>query len=145
MVTNIMVMKNDAERVPQVQAKVKLGNIIYVFSEALLDSGGSKSLIAWFKIPAHMKPSHSNNPFPAVGTSETRTHKESIIFDQLSFPDFEMPSWISDVECFAFEDDGHSSYDLIIGQDILKPIRMEMNFTQEEINWQHVTLPFTQR
>ena len=57
------------------------GNIIYVFSEALLDSDGSKSLIAWFKIPAHMKPSHSNNPFPAVGTSGTRTHKESIIFD----------------------------------------------------------------
>ena len=136
---------NATKKVPQLRAKVKLGKISHVFNKVLLDSGGSKSLIARSKIPAHMKPSYSKNPFPAVGTSGTRTHKESIIFDRLSFPDFEMQSWISDVECFVFEDDGHSSYDLILGRDILKPIGMEMNFANEKINWQHVTLPFTER
>ena len=136
---------NTEEKVPQVRAKVKVGNINHTFNKALLDSGGSRSLIARSRIPVQIKPSLSKNPFPAVGTSGTRTHKESIIFDRLSFPDFEMPSWLSEVECFVFDDDGHSSYDLILGRDILKPIGMEMNFASEEINWQNVTRPFTQR
>ena len=136
---------NSEEKVPQVRAKVKIGNTNHTFNTALLDSGGSKSLIARSKIPVSMKPKLSKNPFPAVGTSGTQIHKDSITFERLSFPDFEMPSWISNIELFVFEDEGHSSYDLIIGRDILKPMGIEMNFAREEINWQDVTLPFTQR
>ena len=54
-----------------------------------------------------------------------------------------MSCWISNIECFVFDDEGHSSYDLIIGRDILKPIGLELNFARDEIIWQHITLPFT--
>ena len=69
------------EKVPQVRAKVKVGEINHVFNSALLDSGGSRTLIARSRIPTHMTPKISKNPFPAVGSSGTRTHQESLIFE----------------------------------------------------------------
>ena len=56
-----------------------------------------------------------------------------------------MSSWISTIECFIFDDENHTSYDLIIGRDILKSLGIEMNFAREEIIWRNVTLPFTSR
>ena len=56
-----------------------------------------------------------------------------------------MSSWISTIECFLFDDESHTSYDLIIGRDILKPLGIEMNFAREEIIWRNVTLLFTSR
>ena len=133
------------EPVPQVCVEVKYENANYRFQTALLDSGGSRSLIARSKIPSHMSPRISKKPYPALGTAGTQTHQESIIFDRICFPNFNMETWITDVEFFVFEDEGHSVYDLIIGRDVLKPLGLELNFAKEEIRWMNDTLPFTPR
>jgi hypothetical protein len=133
------------EPVPQVRVEVRTGTQRHVFSNALLDSGGSRSLIARSKIPSYVKTTTSKQGYAAVGSAGTRIHRESVKFDSICFPEFETDTWIVNREFFVFEDEGHSAYDLIIGRDILKPIGMEMSFKDEVIRWQDIAMPFTAR
>ena len=132
------------EPVPQAIVEGRQGDTIFI-GQALLDSGGSKSLIAKSRIPKYVKVTTLSKKYKAVSAGGPVTHVELVKFDRICFPQFEMEVWRADAEFIVFEDHGHSSYDLVIGRDILQPLGFEFSFADQTVRWMNVTIPFVPR
>ena len=135
------------EPVPQIVVEAKQESVenSFLFEQCLLDSGGSRSLIARSRIPngAEVKPlSKSYNAMSAAGTTE---YKESVTFSRIRFPEFNDHIWAEDIDFIVFDDDGHSAYDLVIGRDIIRILGFEFSFEDLTVNWCNKKLPFVQR
>lgn len=132
------------EPVPQAVVEGRQGDTIFI-GQALLDSGGSRSLIAKSKIPSNVKVTTLSKEYKAVSAGGPVTHVELVKFDRICFPQFEMEVWRADVEFIVFNDHGHSAYDLVIGRDVLQPLGFEFSFADQTVRWMNVTIPFVPR
>ena len=135
---------NPNEPVPQAIVEARQGEISYT-GKALLDTGGSKSLIAKSRIPNNIKITKLDQEYQAVSAGGPVSHEEYVTFDKVCFPQFDVDVWRSNVEFIVFEDNGHSSYDLIIGRDVLQPLGFEFSFSKQTVTWMNATIPFGSR
>ena len=132
------------EPVPQAVVEARQGDIAFV-GQALLDTGGSKSLIAKSKIPSNIQVTKLDKQYKAVSAGGPVNHIELVTFDKICFPQFDVDVWRSNVEFIVFEDHGHSSYDLVIGRDVLQPLGFNFSFSDQTVTWMNATIPFVPR
>ena len=133
--------------VPQVVVEARQDSVesTFLFEQCLLDSGGSRSLIARSRIPrsAIIKP--ISEEYCAVSAGGTTHYKESVTFAKIRFPQFDSDIWVEDVTFVVFEDKTHSAYDLVLGRDLILPLGFDFSFEEKNIKWCNKLLPFMQR
>ena len=133
------------EPVPQTVVEARQDDKVFLFGQSLMDTGGSRSLIARSRIPTGVKIKTLKDNYSAMSAAGPVEHQEVIIFDRICFPEFEMQIWHADAEFIVFEDHEHSAYDLIIGRDILQPLGFDFSFSTKQVTWMDVTIPFVKR
>ena len=135
---------DEDELVPSCIVEGRQGGTIYTGS-ALLDTGGSKSLIARSRIPSNIKITRLERKYKAVSAGGLVDHIDVVTFDRMCFPQFEMEVWRANVEFIVFDDHGHSYYDVIVGRDLLDPLGFEFSFVNKTVTWLNETIPFVAR
>ena len=133
--------------VPQVVVEARQESIegSFLFEQCLLDSGGSRSLIARSRIPRGATIRPMPRSYNAVSAGGSTQHKESVTFSKIRFPEFSENIWVEDIEFVVFEDDEHSAYDLVLGRDIILSLGFDFSFEAQTIQWCNKSLPFVQR
>lgn len=135
------------EPVPQILVEAKQEDVenAFLFEQCLLDSGGSKSLIARSRVPKGAKVHQLPDGYNAMSAAGAHQYKNSVTFSKVRFPEFNEHIWVEDVEFIVFEDEGHSAYDLVLGRDLIQPLGFSIDFGEQSTTWCNKTFPFTQR
>ena len=135
------------EPVPQVitEGISSASDTAFTFTNCLLDSGGTRSLIPRSRLPKSIPILKSIQPYSALSSSGVHHHQEYITLSKIRFPQFSINIWLENVKFIIFDDSNHCAYDIILGRDIIKQFGFIINFAKTETSCLNVTLPFIQR
>ena len=88
------------EPVPQVitEGISETSDIIFIFKNCLLDSGGTKSLIPLSRLPKSLTKHQSTQPYLALSSLGVHQHHEYITLSKIRFPQFSTNIWLENVE-----------------------------------------------
>jgi len=135
------------EPVPQVitEGTSPASDTVFTFTNYLLDSGGTRSLIPRSRLPKSIPRHNIIQPYSALSSSGVHQHQEYITLSKIRFPQLSTIIWLENVEFIIFDDSDHCAYDIILGRNIITKVGFIINFAKNETSCLNITLPFLHR
>ena len=62
-------------------------------------------------------------------------------FDTMTFPEFSAAITVNNVDLLVMDDHGQKSYDIIIGCDLMKELKISIDFDAEEVTFEDQAIP----
>ena len=106
---------------------------------ALLDSGGTRTMVHRQALPRGCKPLLLRQPLRANTINGTTETTAFVRLQRASLTEFDPHRIIDEQEALVFE--GPSQYGIILGRDFLQKTGMTLDFELKEVRWMELTLP----
>ena len=110
--------------------------------KALLDSGGTKTMVHRKAIPRGCTPQRLTHPLTGSTINGTFETTDFVVLNRLSLPELDPHKIVDDQQALVF--DGPTQYDIILGRDFLQRTGMTLDFELKEIRWLDLTLGMRQ-
>jgi Aspartyl protease len=110
--------------------------------KVLFDTGSDKTLINKSALPKQAIPAKDKNPPNITRLHDTKPLDRYVMLDGIHFPEFSPTTKVAKSIKAAVFDNKHSSYDVIIGMDIMQPLGFRIDCSTLTISWNENTIPF---
>ena len=87
----------------------------------------------------------SAEPKRLLSAAGLTTHDQVVKFDTMKFPEFSAAITVNDVDLLVMDDHGEKSYDIIISCDLMKELKILIDFNTEEVIFDDQAIPFHTR
>ena len=128
----------DLRPIAFIRFNTRVGKPKPVMLKALLDSGASETLVHE-KFTTKLKKKKSSTGWNTPGGHMTTDQK---VKSQFTFPELQDDKLIEWNIHVAKE---LGNYDMIIGRDLLQFLAIDIQFSSQEVVWEHATMPFKDR
>ena len=135
-------LKDDNMPMTYITAKSKENS--HTFKKVLFNSGGTYFSIMCSSVP-HGTSLQSAKPKRLLSAAGLTMHDQVVKFDTMKFPEFSAAITVKDVNLLGMDDHGQKSYDIIIGRDLMKELKMLIDFDAEEVTFKDQAIPFQTR
>ena len=130
--------------VPMTYITAKSGGNSHTFRKVLFDYSGTYSSIMHSSV-LRSTSLKSADPKRLLSAASLTTHNQVVKFDTMKFPEFSAAITVNNVDLLVMDVHGQKSYDIIIGHDLMKELKISIDFGAEEVTFEDQAIPFHTR